>query len=71
MQSKYILGNQKNGSLCKGPVVERLNIYSCITSYEHSRLKLFLNGSEAVFKQQNSCSKHEIHVLFEHGFLNF
>ena len=27
-----------------------------------------LNWSKAVFKQQNPCSNHEIHVSFEHGF---
>ena len=44
---------------------------SCIKSYEHSCLKLFLNGPEAVFKHQNPCSNHEIHVLFEHEFWSF
>ena len=44
---------------------------SCIKAYEHSCSKLFLNGPEAVFKQQNPCSNHKIHVLFEHGFLTF
>ena len=48
-----------------------LNQRSCIISYGHSSLKLFLNGPEAVFKQQNPCSNHEIHVLFEHGFWTF
>ena len=43
------------------------NQRSCIKSYEHSCLKLFLNGQEAVFKQQNPCSYH---VLFEHGLWN-
>ena len=47
------------------------SLYSCIKSYEHSCLKLFLNRPEAVFKQQNSCSNHGIHVLFEHGFWTF
>ena len=40
-----------------------LNQRSCIKSYEHSCLKLFLNGPEAVFKQQNRRSNHEIYVL--------
>ena len=31
--------------------------------------KAVSNCSKAVFKQQNSCSNHEIHVPFEHGFL--
>ena len=45
-----------------------LNLCSCIKFYENSCLKLFLNGPEAVLKEQNPCSNHEIHVLFEHGF---
>ena len=45
--------------------------YFCIKSYEHSCLKLFLNIPEAVFKQQNPCSNHENHMLFEHGFWTF
>ena len=42
--------------------------YSCIKVYEHSCLKLCLNGLEVVFKQQNPFSSHDIHMLFEHGF---
>ena len=44
------------------------NIFSCIKFYEHSCLKLFLYGPEAVFKQQDPCSNHGIHVLFDLGF---
>ena len=36
--------------------------------YARSCLKPFSIGPKAVFKQQNPCSNHEIHVPFEHGF---
>ena len=40
-------------------VISSVNIngFSCIKPYEHSCLKLFLNGPEAVFKQQKSMFK--------------
>ena len=54
------------------PLVKHsMKIRSCIKSCEHSFLKLFLNGLEAVFKQQKPCSNHDIRVLFEHGFWTF
>ena len=49
-------------------ISRQVNQYSCIKFYKHSCLKLCLNGQEVVFKQQNPCSNHEIHMLFEHGF---
>ena len=36
--------------------------------YAQSCLKPFSIGPKAEFKQQNPCSRHEIHVPFEHGF---
>ena len=41
---------------------------ACIDIYTHICLKPFSIGLKAMFKQQNPCSNHEIHVLFEHGF---
>ena len=41
---------------------------SCINIYAYSCLKLLSNRSEAVFKQKNPCSNHEIRMLFEYGF---
>ena len=55
-------------SIQRQDVESTSNRRSCIKSYEHSCLKLFLNGPEVVFKQQNPCSNHEMNVLFEHGF---
>ena len=43
-------------------------IYSCIDIYAYSCLKLLSNRPEAIFKQQNPSSNHEIRVLFEHSF---
>ena len=37
-------------------------------SYMHSCLKTFSIWQKAMFKQQNRCTNHEIHVLFEHDF---
>ena len=45
-----------------------LQNYSCIDIYAYGRLKPFSVGQKAVFKQQNPCSNHEVHMLFEHGF---
>ena len=42
--------------------------FSCIDFYAHSCLKPFSTGPNAVFKQHNPFSNHEIHVAFEHGF---
>ena len=41
-------------------IILALIIYRC--------LKPFSIRLEAMFKQQNPCSNHEIHVPFEHGF---
>ena len=42
--------------------------FSCIDIYAHSCLKPFSIQLEAVLKQQNPCTKHEIHTRFGHGF---
>ena len=45
-----------------------INVYSCIAIYAHRCLKPFSIGPKTVFKQQNPCSNHEIHVLLNLGF---
>ena len=42
---------------------EFLHRYLCAYLFED-----VFDWSKAVFKQQNPCSNHEIHVPFEHGF---
>ena len=49
-------------------LVTAMKDYSYIDINAHSCMKPFSIGPKAMFKQQNPCSNHQIHVPFEHGF---
>ena len=64
----FMLDHSRIASNSYGHKILCKDVDSCIKFYEHSYLKPCLNGLEVMFKQQNPCSNHEIHMLFEDGF---